>query len=118
MEITFTPAAKERLEKYLGDDVTMVLDFDDGVGPFSHEANCTLSVSFNLLFVDKDADLHDFQLVIPSNLGEVHAKKYSEDQMQPEMTIDVKEKYLRYTLSGNGGMIDDSLGVKNLVTAK
>ncbi|CAH1855995.1 iron-sulfur cluster biosynthesis family protein [Convivina praedatoris] len=114
MEITFTKVATDRLQKFLKPGVKMVLDFDDGVGPFSKEANCTLSVAYNLLFVNQDADLHDFGLVIPSNLGDVYAKPYSKDQMDEKMTIDVNEKYLRYSLSGQNGEIDSSMGVKDL----
>ena len=37
MELTFTPAAQKRLAKYLddGSQKRLILDFDDGVGPFS-----------------------------------------------------------------------------------
>ncbi|USS91500.1 iron-sulfur cluster biosynthesis family protein [Fructobacillus americanaquae] len=114
MKLTFTPAATERLQKFLGDDVKMVLDFDDGVGPFSDEANCTLALSFNLLFVNKDADLSEFGAKIDSNLGEIYAKPYSTDQMDEEMTIDVNEKYLRYSLSGRRGELDPALGIKKV----
>ncbi|GAO99123.1 iron-sulfur cluster biosynthesis family protein [Fructobacillus ficulneus] len=114
MKLTFTQAAADRLQKFLGDDVKIVLDFDDGVGPFSDEANCTLALSFNLVFVNKDTDLSEFGSVIESNLGDVYAKPYSTDQMDEEMTIDVNEKYLRYSLAGRNGELDSALGVKKV----
>ncbi|MBS9336634.1 iron-sulfur cluster biosynthesis family protein [Fructobacillus papyrifericola] len=114
MKLTFSDAAKARLEKLAGPDKKMVLDFDDGVGPFSDEANCTLALSFNLLFVPKDTDLSEFGATIDSNMGVVYAKPYSLDQMDDEMTVDLNEKYLRYSLSGRGGVLDPALGIKSL----
>ena len=114
MKLTFTAAAKARLEKFAGADKKIVLDFDDGVGPFSKEANCTLALSFNLLFVPKDTDLSEFGATIDSNMGTVYAKPYSTEQMDQEMTVDVNEKYLRYTLNGRNGVLDSALGVKNI----
>ncbi|CAK8054333.1 iron-sulfur cluster biosynthesis family protein [Eupransor demetentiae] len=113
MDITFTDAAKDRLQKYLKNDAKIVLDFDDGVGPFSDEANCTLALSFNLVFVNKDADLHEFGAKISSNLGDVYAKPYSLDQMNEHMKVDLDPKYLRYSLSGQNGELDPSLGIKD-----
>ncbi|GAP03310.1 hypothetical protein FPFC_060280 [Fructobacillus pseudoficulneus] len=114
MKITFTQAAIDRLQKFTGDDVKIVLDFDDGVGPFSNEANCTLALSFNLLFVNKDQDLSEFGSVLDSNLGPVYAKPYSTQQMDEDMTIDVNAKYLRYSLAGRGGELDPALGIKQI----
>ncbi|MBS9336884.1 iron-sulfur cluster biosynthesis family protein [Fructobacillus parabroussonetiae] len=114
MKLTFTDTAKARLEKLAGTDKKIVLDFDDGVGPFSDEANCTLALSFNLLFVPKDTDLKEFGATIDSNMGTVYAKPYSLDQMDDEMKVDVNEKYLRYTLSGRNGVLDPALGIKSL----
>lgn len=34
MELRVTQAAQERLARYLSPDKKLVLDFDDGVGPF------------------------------------------------------------------------------------
>ena len=114
MKLTFTDAAKARLEKFATPDKKIVLDFDDGVGPFSKEANCTLALSFNLLFVPKNTDLSEFGATIDSNLGTVYAKPYSTDQMDEEMTIDVNQKYLRYSLSGRNGVLDSALVIKNI----
>ncbi|MBS9335149.1 iron-sulfur cluster biosynthesis family protein [Fructobacillus sp. M1-13] len=114
MKLTFTDKAKARLEKLAGDNKKLVLDFDDGVGPFSNEANCTLALSFNLLFVPNDTDLSEFGATFDSNMGTIHAKPYSLEQMDEEMTVDVNEKYLRYTLSGRGGVLDPALGIKTL----
>ncbi|MDF7637540.1 iron-sulfur cluster biosynthesis family protein [Leuconostocaceae bacterium ESL0958] len=114
MKITFTDTAINRLKKLMSDNDRIVLDFDDGVGPFSDEANCTLALSFNLLFVGPDHDLSEFGATIDSNLGTVYAKPYSLDQMDDDMTVDVNEQYLRYSLAGRGGELDPALGVKKI----
>ena len=45
MKLTFTPQAQQRLQKYLQPDSKLILDFDDGVGPFSDAGMCTLDVA-------------------------------------------------------------------------
>ncbi len=42
MNITFTDQAIERLQRYELSSKKMLLDFDDGVGPFSAVGSCSL----------------------------------------------------------------------------
>lgn len=60
MDLTFTEAAKERVARYPSPDKKIILDYDDGVGPFSKLGDCSLAANYKLIFVDKDADLPDF----------------------------------------------------------
>ncbi|GEA94736.1 iron-sulfur cluster biosynthesis family protein [Weissella viridescens] len=106
MKLTFTDAAKTMVQKHLKDDTKIVLDFDDGVGPFSDEATCTLDLAFHLVLARPDQITKDFNDTIESNLGDVYVKGYSEDQMDPNMTLDV-DKYLNLSLKGDGGTLDD-----------
>lgn len=53
MKLTFTPQAQQRLQKYLQPDSKLILDFDDGVGPFSKLGNCSLDANFKLIIVKK-----------------------------------------------------------------
>ena len=40
MYLTFTNEAKQRLARYVDDSKKMLMDYDDGVGPFSAIGNC------------------------------------------------------------------------------
>ncbi|MCT3443227.1 iron-sulfur cluster biosynthesis family protein, partial [Limosilactobacillus fermentum] len=42
VDLTFTEAAKERVARYLSPDKKIILDYDDGVGPFSKLGDCSL----------------------------------------------------------------------------
>ena len=81
MKLTFTPQAQQRLQKYLQPDSKLILDFDDGVGPFSKLGNCSLDANFKLIIVSKDAKLPDFNAQLDSNLGPIWYKDYTASQL-------------------------------------
>lgn len=108
MEIIFSDKAKARIERDLMPGKVLVLDFDDGVGPFSDAATCTLDVSFNLLIVDPAELTKDFDTTITSNLGDVYVKEYAKNQMDAHMRMDL-DKYLRFQLTSDSGMLDPNI---------
>lgn len=111
MKIVFSDAAKERVERDLEPNKALVLDFDDGVGPFSDEATCTLDVAFNLIVVDPEKISKDFDEMVPSNLGQVYVKGYAINQLDENASIDL-DKYLRFQLKGDSGMIDPNMSLQ------
>lgn len=114
MELTFSDAVMQKLDHYLKADTKIVLDFDDGVGPFSDAATCTLDASFNLDFVRPDQLTAEFNDTISSNLGSVYVKQYSKDQMNPHMVMDLNPKNLTYILKGDSGVLDENVQVIDL----
>ena len=88
-QLTFSPAAKQRVQRYLDPTKKMILDFDDGVGPFSAIGNCDMVANYRLLFVDKGMDTHDFDELVSSNLGDIFIKSelYANTQFEPKMTV-------------------------------
>ncbi|MBM7617181.1 uncharacterized protein YqkB [Weissella uvarum] len=106
MKLTFKDDAKQKIEQHMREDTKLVLDFDDGVGPFSDEATCTLDLAFHVVLARPDQLTHDFDDTIESNLGDVYVKKYSEAQMDENMTLSM-DKYLNLSLKGDGGTLDD-----------
>ena len=74
MYLTFTNEAKQRLARYVDDSKKMLMDYDDGVGPFSAIGNCSLDDNFKLIFVDKDRNFKDFDAHFDSNLGPIYYK--------------------------------------------
>ncbi len=114
MKLTFTDAAKKRLARYLSPTKKLVLDFDDGVGPFSALGNCSLDVNFKLVFVDQDQELPDFDAHFSSNLGEVYYKGYTKPQYAEEMTLDFEPTFFTMPLKSPQGVLCDNMEVVDL----
>lgn len=113
MKLTFEEAAKVKVEELLQDGKVMVLDFDDGVGPFSNEGTCTLDLSFKLFIVDKSRLTADFDRTFDSDLGTIYYKGYSAEQMDENMGINLG-KYLQFQLKGESGILDSNIDVVSL----
>lgn len=88
-QLTFSPAAQQRVLKYLKPTKKMILDFDDGVGPFSAIGNCDMVANYRLLFVDQGMATPDFDERVRSNLGDIFIKSelYANAQFEPRMTV-------------------------------
>lgn len=115
--LTFTDEAKKRVEKYLSPDKAIVLDFDDGVGPFSAIGNCNLDANYRLIFVNKDADLHDFDEKVESNIGDIYIKSemYANIQFEDQMEVRFNPKYFTLPLmSPTKGILTENLEVVDL----
>ncbi|KAA8433000.1 iron-sulfur cluster biosynthesis family protein [Weissella sagaensis] len=115
MYLTFTDAAKERISKLITPNTTIALDLDDGVGPFSDSATCTFDVAFNLVLCQTDDLSADFNETIDSDFGPVYIKDYTTSQLEPNLKLDV-DRYLRYSLSSDAGILDPSVTLRNLQT--
>ena len=87
MYLTFTDDAKQRLSRYLGTSKKMLLDYDDGVGPFSALGNCSLDDNFKLIFVNQEQSFKDFDASFDSNLGKIYYKGYTKPQFADQMTV-------------------------------
>lgn len=112
MDLTFTAAAQKRLAKYLdGHDYRIILDFDDGVGPFSKLGNCSLDVNYKLIFVEQDEQVPDFNAHFASNLGPIYYKDFDEPQYDEHMTIDFNPRYFTLPLKSDYRLLTDNVEV-------
>jgi len=101
----------KKIQAMMKPDTVLVLDFDDGVGPFSNAATCTLDVAFNLILAKRDQLTNDFNAQIESNLGKMYVKKYSVSQLG-EGDLSLKQnKYLANVLESDSGLLDPNCGV-------
>lgn len=114
MKITFTPAAIKYLDRYQPTEHKLMLDYDDGVGPFSKLGNCSMEDSFKLLFVDPDLAVTDFNAVMDSNLGPIYYKDYTQPQFDDEMKVDFNPKYFLLPLSGPSGRLTENLELQTV----
>ncbi|QBO36805.1 iron-sulfur cluster biosynthesis family protein [Periweissella cryptocerci] len=110
--LNFDDNAVARLEKYFNDDYTVLMDFDDGVGPFTeHGASCTLDVAFRIIIVAKDTDIKDYQQVINTNLGPMLGKEYANYALNDVMKITLQPTFNRWELKGESETIDPALQI-------
>lgn len=111
MKITFTDEAKKRVERYLGPNKKILLDYDDGVGPFSAIGNCSLENGYQLIFVDQDISLPDFDRALESNIGQILIKGESLPQFEDEMEIRFNQHLFTMPLVSRKGILTDNIEV-------
>ncbi|MCR1900786.1 iron-sulfur cluster biosynthesis family protein [Ligilactobacillus apodemi] len=102
MKLTIDNEAQAKLTDYFTDDNAVVLlDFDDGVGPFSKVGVCSLNQAFQLVIVDKTEDLHDYEEKLTTNMGDVYFKGYSDMYLDQVMQIKLNPQNMTLRLVGN-----------------
>lgn len=106
MYLKITPAAQERLQTKLGTGQRLLLDFDDGVGPFSPVGACSLNLGYRLIVVPATFDMTtDYRETIDSDLGPIAIKPYSETYLADQMKLDLNKQRDVLTLSSNQGLL-------------
>jgi uncharacterized protein YqkB len=116
MFLDISNTAAEKLRNKMTPDTRIVLDFDDGVGPFSNAASCTMDKAFNLVLCQDNQLTHDYDQVIDSTLGPVYIKQYAANQLDNDMSLDV-DKYLRFALKGESGLLDPNVVLRDVQAA-
>ena len=114
MNITFTDQAIERLQRYELSSKKMLLDFDDGVGPFSAVGSCSLDVDYRLIIVKEDLDTPDYNEKITSNLGDVFIKDHTAVQFDDGMEVRFNPRYFTMPLVSPKRVLTDNLEVLDL----
>lgn len=117
-ELRITPDAAAKIQA-AGSDYAMVLDYDDGVGPFSAVGVCSLNLSFNLILTPKENVTADFNTVIDSTLGPVYVKDYSAEYFEGNPVLKLGFGSV-LALANDSGLIDGAVEMRvvNEVAAK
>jgi uncharacterized protein YqkB len=106
MYLNITTAAQKRIQAKLGTGQRLLLDFDDGVGPFSPVGACSLNLGYRLIVVPETFDTTtDYRDTVDSDLGAIAIKPYSETYLADDMKLDVNEQRDVLTLSSNQGLL-------------
>ncbi len=115
-QLTVTDAALDRIKKYLSPDKKIVLDFDDGVGPFSAIGNCSLDANYRLIFVNKDVDIPDFDEKVSSNIGDIYIKSeaYANVQFENQMELRFDPKHFTMPLVSPTKILTDNVEVVDI----
>ncbi|HAT54534.1 MAG TPA: iron-sulfur cluster biosynthesis family protein [Lactobacillus sp.] len=110
-ELTFDDEVLAQLKPLLIDGNQLLLSYDDGVGPYSHHGLVALQVSFQWVIVGKDANIDDYQAVIPSNIGPVRYKDYSGRFLGSQLHATFNHLMHAIKLSDEGEQIDDNVEI-------
>lgn len=109
-ELRITPEAAAKIQA-AGPDLAMVLDYDDGVGPFSAVGVCSLNLSFNLILTPKENVTADYNTVIDSALGPVYVKDYSAEYFEGNPVLKVGFGGI-LALANDSGLIDGAVEMR------
>lgn len=110
MEIKLDEAAKEKLSNHLGSGKLLLLTFEDGVGDYSQHAMIHMQTQFSINIISKGMEKEGYDETIPSEIGDFWIKGYSKEDLQEDMHIKFNPRLSTFSLSGEGGLIDDNLG--------
>lgn len=115
-KLTVTDEARARIKDHLQPGKKIVLDFDDGVGPFSALGDCSLDAHYRLIFVNQDADLPDFDEVVESNIGQIYIKSepYANVQIEPQMELRFDAHNFTLPLVSRKGMLTENVEVVDI----
>ncbi|EMW6449967.1 TPA: iron-sulfur cluster biosynthesis family protein [Enterococcus faecium] len=114
MYLKITEQAQERLQKYIDEGATVILDLDDGVGEYSKMGVCSLDTSFRLLLLDKEQRKNDYKLQLDSDIGDVYIKDYSKMYMDEHMTLSLDPRLDVFTLESPSGSLDSHVQLVDL----
>ncbi|WP_165003908.1 MULTISPECIES: iron-sulfur cluster biosynthesis family protein [unclassified Enterococcus] len=114
MYLKVSEKAQERLQKYIDEGATVILDLDDGVGEFSKMGVCSLDTSFRLLLLDKKQGKKDYQLSLDSDIGEIYIKDYSKMYMDESMTLTLDPRLGVFRLESPSGSLDSHVQLVDL----
>lgn len=110
MQLTFDNAIKAKIAPYLQKGAKILLDFDDGIGPFvDHAIACSIGISYRIIIIDENDDSKDYQEIIKSNLGVIYSKKYANYTLADDLKLSIKPPFNTWQLSGDGMLIDDGV---------
>lgn len=111
MEIILNEAAKEKLSAHLTQGEKILLTFEDGVGAYSQHAMIHMQVQFTINIIAADMAMAGYDTTIETNLVPFYIKGYSKEDLDEHMTLTLDTRLNSFVLSGDGGVIDDNVGL-------
>ena len=114
MYLKISEKAQERLEKYIQEGATIILDLDDGVGKYSKMGVCSLDTSFRLLLLASKQEKTDYPMKIDSDMGAIYIKDYSKMYMDETMTLTLDLRLNSFKLESPSGTLDNQVPLVDL----
>lgn len=113
MKLTISTSAQSIISPKLRPDTLILLNYDDGVGPYSPHGLEALQISFKLVLISKGMPMDDYDLSMPSDLGPIHIKGYSARFFGSNLKIDFNARYHLLSLSDDGEVLEDNLQIED-----
>lgn len=112
MEFIVSQEAEELLRGKISEDDQLLLDVEDGDGPFAYSRiTCQIDTSFRLIIVNKDttADLSLYSETAETVLGPIKIKKSALMYLDDPTTLAVEPTYKSLQLRGPSGLLKNNL---------
>ena len=114
MELLLTDEAKEKLLAQQNEDEQLLLDIEDGDGPFADSrVTCQIDTSFRLILVKKETtkDLSLYSVQVETAVGPIYIKKSALMYLDDPTTIAVEPTYKSLQLKGPSGLLKGNLQI-------
>ena len=111
MEIQFDEAAAAKIKQHLAPGDRLLLTFEDGVGLYSQHAMIHMQIQFSINIISAEMSTAGYDQTISSNLGDFLVKGYSLEDLDENMVVHLNQTLNTMVLSGDGGVIDEGLGL-------
>ncbi len=109
LTLEISPEVAKKITDFKGPNERILLDHEDGQGPFvDHAISCQLNPNFSLLFVDQtytDAELSDYKLKIETNIGPIFLKESATRLLDQDNRLVIEPTYKRVQLKSDGGIL-------------
>jgi len=114
MYVKIEDKAQEILKKYLNENTKILLSMVDGIGPFAKGGiSCDLGTRFEIIFVEKNRELLDYNETLDSNLGKLYIKPYTKDYLDERNVIKVGSLNNLILAGEYSGEIDANLNIRD-----
>ncbi|MBO0482115.1 iron-sulfur cluster biosynthesis family protein [Candidatus Enterococcus courvalinii] len=114
MELIVTKEAQNWLESHREEDEQILLDLENGDGPFADSRiTCQLDTAFRLILIKKQstADLSLYSILVDTPLGPIRIKKSAEMYLDDPTTLALEPTYQSLQLKGPSGLLKGNLPV-------
>ncbi|WDF82343.1 iron-sulfur cluster biosynthesis family protein [Lacticaseibacillus pabuli] len=108
-DVKLSTDAATKLRELSAGGKKLILDLDDGVGPFSSVGICALNIHFNVIAAPADKVSADFNQTLDSEVGPIYIKDYSTDYFgkQPKLSLGSGSIF---SFSDESGLLDGTVG--------
>ncbi|MCM6881560.1 iron-sulfur cluster biosynthesis family protein [Enterococcus italicus] len=115
MELSISSEAQAVIQAKLKTGDRLLLDNEDGHGPFvDHAVSCQLNSGFRLLLVSEAIDaelLADYSIQLPTEIGPVFVKPSGTFLLDAVNYLMIEPSYKRLQLKSDGGILSPNIPI-------
>jgi uncharacterized protein YqkB len=114
MKLTMSEAVTKKLAGYNLEGSALLLDLDDGVGPYSKLGICSLDTSFRFLLVADNPVPAPYSVTLSSEVGPIYIKDYTLTYFDKEPKLSLNDRFQSIMLETESGVVDRNVEVIDL----